>query len=75
MHIDDDILKKMGFNEKGRMETENHTILIMYYDIWNLYINGKNGYSSDEIFIQDFFTVEHFVDVIRVLTGKELKTK
>ncbi len=75
MHIDDDILKKMGFNERGRMETENHIILIRYYDIWNLHINGKNGYSIDEIFIQDFFTVEHFVDVIRVLTGKELKTK
>jgi len=69
--IDEDILLKMGF-VYGKMETENHNITIFFYDVWRLSIEGKEKHSNDDVYIEDYFTVEKFIKIIYLITDKQL---
>lgn len=71
MELNEKILEELGFID-NELETEHHTVFIIYYDIWRLLIQGKPKHTGDEIYIEDYFSVEKFIEIIKVITGKEL---
>lgn len=62
-------LIEMGFNS-GKMETEHHTVVVVYYDTWNIHITSKPLHGDDMVFLRGFYTVEEFKNIIKTLTKK-----
>jgi len=71
-YISDFDLTKFGFVD-DYLETKQHTISYLFYDIGRLSIKSKEGCGNDDIYIEDFFEVNKFIDIVFVLTGFKLK--
>ncbi len=64
-------MEQWGFKNDS-LETKEHIITYVFYDIGRLMIKGKKRYSSDDVYIEDYFTTERFKSIIEVVTREEL---
>lgn len=66
-------LTEFGFDKEDSLETEFHIVTYLFYDIGRLMIQSKPKYGGDEIYIEGYFNLERFKELIFVLTGFEVK--
>ena len=66
-------LTEFGFDEHDSLETEFHIVTYLFYDIDRLMIQSKPNYGGDEIYIEGYFNLKRFKELIFVLTEFEVK--
>jgi hypothetical protein len=74
IELTEDWLEKFGF-VKGWLHTKGYSISCHFYDIWHLTIEGKEKYSSDKVYISDYFKVHELQNLIYNITKEELILK
>jgi len=68
-------LKELGFDDNDLLETKYHTISYLFYDIGRLSIKSKPKYGYDDIYIEDYFDIEKFINIIFYITGHKIEYK
>ena len=66
-------LTELGFVD-DTLETDCHIVDYLFYDIGRLMIKSKEGHGNDDIYIEDFFTIEKFINVIHIITDFKINT-
>lgn len=66
-------LTKLGF-VNGTLETEYHIVSYVFYDIGRLMIQSKPKWGSDEVYIEDYFKLEKFINIIFYITGFKIQS-
>lgn len=75
LDIEHDDLLDYGFDEEDTLETEDHLVTYVFYDIGRLMIKSKPKHGGDDIYIEDYFTKEKFEKLIFLITGHRLENK
>ena len=64
-------ISEFGFID-DTLETKNHHVTYIFYDIGRLIISSKEKHGGDEVYIEDFFTVDKFINIIYYVTGHKI---
>lgn len=65
-------LTELGFVD-DILETEFHIVSYVFYDIGRLMIQSKPKYGGDEVYIEDYFELDKFVNIIFYVTGFKIQ--
>jgi hypothetical protein len=65
-------LTELGFVD-DTLETEHHTVSYVFYDIGRLMIQSKPKYGGDEVYVEDYFELEKFINIIFYVTGFKIQ--
>lgn len=57
------------------LETKCHTIAYLYYDIGRLSIMSKEGCGNDDVYIEDYFDLDKFINIIHLITDFKIEKK
>jgi len=61
-------LTELGFID-DTLETEYHIVSYVFYDIGRLMIKSKPKCGDDDVYIEDYFEIQKFIDIIFNITG------
>lgn len=65
-------LNEYGFVDNV-LETEYHIVSYVFYDIGRLMIESKEKCGSDEVYIEDYFELDKFINIIFLITDHKLE--
>lgn len=66
-------LTELGFVD-DTLETEYHIVSYVFYDIGRLMIQSKPKCGGDEVYIEDYFELERFINIIFYVTGFKIQS-
>ena len=72
--IDNIDLTELGFKE-NILETKDHIVTYVFYDVGRLSIISKKGHGFDNVYIEDYFTEDKFINIIFYITGYKIDYK
>jgi hypothetical protein len=75
LFVEDLDLTKFCFDKDNKLETERHIVSYFFYDVGRLSIMSKPNFGGDDIYIEDYFDLKKFKDIIFLLTDFELKER
>jgi len=61
-------LEDLGFID-NTLETKYHTVSFIFYDIGMLSIKSKPKCGGDNVYIEDYFELDKFINIIFYVTG------
>jgi len=65
-------LFEYGFTD-NTLETESHIVTYVYYDIGRLMIQSKPKHGGDSVYVEGYFRLDNFRDIIYSITGFRIK--